>query len=126
MHAQNILNLTIYDRTGTIGFPVHVIWIEKASDIAEEYYASFTLDRSKKQHLGMLSAEGGVEIEDVAVKNPHAISKIWIDPAEGLSDEALRNWVKGAKLNPKAEEGVVDILRKLYDVYIKGDASLAE
>jgi succinyl-CoA synthetase beta subunit len=126
MHAGNILKLTIYDRTGTIGYPVHVIWIEKASDIAEEYYVSLTLDRSKKQHLGMLSAQGGVEIEDVAVKNPEAISKIWIDPVEGLTDEALRNWVKGARLNPKAEEGTIDILRKLYDVYIKGDASLAE
>jgi succinyl-CoA synthetase beta subunit len=126
MHAGNILKLTIYDRTGTIGYPVHVIWIEKASDIAEEYYVSLTLDRSKKQHLGMLSAQGGVEIEDVAVKNPEAISKIWIDPVEGLTDEALRNWVKGARLNPKAEQGTIDILRKLYDVYIKGDASLAE
>ncbi len=126
LHAENILNLTIYDRTGTVGYPVHVIWIEKASDIIEEYYCSFSLDRSKKKHLGMLSAQGGVEIEDVAKDNPDAISKIWVDPAIGLTDEALTAWVKGAKLNPKAEEGTIDILRKLYDVYITGDAALAE
>jgi len=126
MHAENILKLTIYDRTGTIGYPVKVVWIERASDISEEYYASFTLDRSQKKHLGMLSAEGGVEIEVVAEENPDAISKIWIDPVVGLTDEALTAWVKAAKLNPKAEQGTIDILRKLYDVYIKGDASLAE
>jgi len=126
MHAENILKLTIYDRTGTIGYPVKVVWIERASDISEEYYASFTLDRSQKKHLGMLSAEGGVEIEVVAENNPDAISKIWIDPVVGLTDEALTAWVKAAKLNPKAEQGTIDILRKLYDVYIKGDASLAE
>jgi succinyl-CoA synthetase beta subunit len=45
------------------GHTVNVVWIEVASDIAEEYYASFTLDRAKKAHLGMLSAEGGVEID---------------------------------------------------------------
>ena len=63
-HAGNILGLDIK------GHVVRIIWIEHASDIAEEYYASFTLDRSAKKHLGMLSAEGGVEIETVAVDEP--------------------------------------------------------
>ena len=58
------------------GHVVEVVWIEQASDIAEEYYASFTLDRAAKQHLGMLSAQGGVEIEQVAEENPDAIAKI--------------------------------------------------
>ena len=48
------------------------VWVEHASDIAEEYYASFTLDRAAKQYLGMLSAQGGVEIEQVAVESPDA------------------------------------------------------
>src|SRR5947209_10692663 len=56
-HAQNILGMDIK------GHVVKVVWIETASDIAEEYYASFTLDRAAKLHLGMLSAQGGVEIE---------------------------------------------------------------
>jgi succinyl-CoA synthetase beta subunit len=63
-HAGNILGLDIK------GHIVKIIWIEVASDIAEEYYASFTLDRSAKKHLGMLSAEGGVEIETVAETEP--------------------------------------------------------
>ena len=69
------------------GHTVEVVWIEKASDIAEEYYASFTLDRAAKKHLGMLSAQGGVEIEAVADKDPDAIAKIWIDPVDGLDEK---------------------------------------
>ncbi|MDQ2679319.1 MAG: ADP-forming succinate--CoA ligase subunit beta [Actinomycetota bacterium] len=119
-HATNILGLDIK------GHIVKVIWIEVASDIAEEYYASFTLDRSAKKHLGMLSAEGGVEIETVAVENPDAIAKIWIDPVDGLDEATAREWVKAAKLNPAAEDGAVDILVKLYRAYTEGDADLTE
>jgi succinyl-CoA synthetase beta subunit len=120
LHAGNILGLDIK------GHIVKTIWIEHASDIAEEYYASFTLDRSKKAYLGMLSAQGGVEIEDVAATDPDAIAKIWIDPVAGLSEADARAWVKAANLNPKAEDGAVVILRQLYDAYVNGDADLAE
>ena len=119
-HASNILGLDIK------GHVVKIIWIEKASDIAEEYYASFTLDRSAKKHLGMLSAEGGVEIETVADENPDAIAKIWIDPVDGLTEQAARDWVAAAKLDPKATDGAVDILLKLYRAYTEGDADLCE
>jgi succinyl-CoA synthetase beta subunit len=108
------------------GHTVEIIWIEVASDIAEEYYASFTLDRSAKKHLGMLSAEGGVEIEAVAESNPDAIAKIWVDPVDGLSEAQAREWVAAAKLNPDATEGAVDILQKLYTAYVDGDADLVE
>ena len=108
------------------GHVVKTVWIEHASDIAEEYYASFTLDRSKKQYLGMLSAQGGVEIEVVAESDPDAIAKIWIDPVDGLDEATCRAWVKAAKLNPAAEDGAVDILMKLYRAYVEGDADLVE
>jgi succinyl-CoA synthetase beta subunit len=119
-HASNILGLDIK------GHIVNTIWVEKASDIAEEYYASFTLDRSAKKYLGMLSAEGGVEIETVAEENPDAIAKIHVDPVEGLSEAQCREWVAAAKLNPQATEGAVDILMKLYNAYVEGDADLVE
>ena len=119
-HAQNILGLDIR------GHVVKRLWIEVASDISEEYYASFTLDRSAKMHLGMLSAEGGVEIETVAEQNPEAISKVWIDPVEGLTEGAAREWVAGANLNPDANEGTVEVLQKLYIAYVEGDADLCE
>jgi succinyl-CoA synthetase beta subunit len=119
-HAGNILGLDIK------GHVVKILWVEHASDIAEEYYASFTLDRSAKKHLGMLSAEGGVEIEVTAEENPDAIAKIHIDPVDGLTPEAARAWVEAAKLNPQATEGAVDILVKLYRCYTEGDCDLAE
>jgi succinyl-CoA synthetase beta subunit len=119
-HAGNILGMDIK------GHVVHRVWIEHASNIAKEYYASFTLDRSAKLHLGMLSASGGVEIEQVADENPEAIARISIDPVDGLSEKACRAWVADAKLDPEANEGAVDILLKLYRCYIEGDCDLAE
>ena len=119
-HAGNILGMDIKGHT------VEILWIELASDIAEEYYASFTLDRAAKKHLGMLSAQGGVEIEAVAESDPDAIAKIHIDPVDGLSPEACREWVLAAKLNPDVTDGAVDILLKLYRAYVEGDADLVE
>ena len=100
-HAANILGLDIR------GHIVENLWIEKASDIAEEYYVSFTLDRSAKKHLGMLSAEGGVEIETVAEENPDAIAKIWVDPVDGLTEDRCRQWVLAANLNPDVTDQTV-------------------
>jgi succinyl-CoA synthetase beta subunit len=119
-HATAILGMDIR------GHIVKRVWIERASDIAEEYYASFTLDRSAKKHLGMLSAEGGVEIEVVAEKNPDAISKIHVDPVDGLTDDQARAWVLAAKLNPNVTDQAVEILKKLYTCYVEGDCDLAE
>ncbi len=119
-HSGAILGMDIK------GHVVHRIWVEHASDIAEEYYASFTLDRSAKKYLGMLSAQGGVEIETVAEENPDAIARLTIDPVDGLDDATCRAWVESARLNPAATDGAVDILLKLYRAYVDGDADLVE
>ena len=119
-HAENILGLDIK------GHIVQRVWIEKASDISEEYYASFTLDRSAKKHLGMLSKEGGVEIETVAEENPDAIAKVWVDPVAGLSDEDVAAWVAAANLPEAAVEGSKVILKQLYTAYVEGDADMVE
>jgi succinyl-CoA synthetase beta subunit len=119
-HAGAILGMDIK------GHVVQRVWVEHASDIAEEYYASFTLDRSAKKYLGMLSAQGGVEIETVAEENPEAIARITIDPVDGLDDATCRAWVQEAALNPAATDGAVDILLKLYRAYVDGDADLVE
>ena len=119
-HAANILGLDIG------GHVVGRVWIELALDIAEESYASFTLDRSAGKHLGMLSAEGGVEIETVADENPDAIAKIWIDPVDGLDEATARAWVAAANLPEAAVAGTVDIVQKLYTAYVEGDADLVE
>ncbi|MEA3019860.1 MAG: succinyl-CoA synthetase beta subunit [Actinomycetota bacterium] len=119
-YATDILGMDIRGHT------VKRVWIEQASDIAEEYYASFTLDRSAKKHLGMLSAQGGVEIEVVAEEHPDAIARIHVDPVDGLTDAQARAWVGAAKLNPAATDGAVEILVKLYTCYVEGDCDLAE
>jgi len=120
LHAGNILGLDIK------GHIVRRLWIEHASDIAKEYYASFTLDRSAKKHLGMLSAQGGVEIEQVAATDPDAIARIYVDPVDGLSAEAARAWVLAAKLDAEAVDGTVEILQKLYRCFVDGDGDLVE
>ena len=119
-HAEHILGMDIR------GHVVGTLWIEQASDIAEEYYASFTLDRSAKLHLGMLSARGGVEIEQVAEEAPEAIARLHVDPVDGLTEVVAREWVGRAKLNPAATDGTVDVLVKLYRAYVDGDADLVE
>ena len=119
-HAGNILGMDIKGHT------VHRVWIERSSDIAKEYYASFTLDRPNKVYLGMLSAEGGVEIEEVAANNPDAISMLSINPLDGLSLEQARTWVADAKIDDIAREQTAELLVKLYRCYVEGDCDLAE
>src|SRR5487761_2689353 len=118
--ARNILGLDIK------GHVVRRLWIERSSDIAKEYYASFTLDRMNKTHLGMLSAQGGVEIEVVAEENPEAIAFLSIDPVHGLDIETARRWVHEAELDEVAREQAAQLLVKLYDCYTTGDCDLAE
>jgi succinyl-CoA synthetase beta subunit len=119
-HAGNILGLDIK------GHVVRRLWVERSSDIEKEYYASFTLDRPNKTHLGMLSAQGGVEIEVVAEENPEAIAMLSIDPVRGLDVETARRWVAEAELDEPAREQAAELLVKLYDCYTRGDCDLAE
>ena len=118
--AAAILDLTIK------GHPVRRLLVERATDIAEEYYASFTLDRSAKLHLGMLSAAGGIDIEQVAAETPDAIARIHVDPVDGLTEAACRDWVAAAQLSERASEGTVELLQNLYRCFVEGDADLVE
>jgi succinyl-CoA synthetase beta subunit len=119
-HAGNIIGMDIKGHT------VHRVWVEHASDIKKEYYASFTLDRGAKQYLCMVSKEGGVEIEAVAEENPDAIKMVHIEPTEGFSEEQARQIVTDAALDPEAIDGATDILLKLYKAFVEGDCDLVE
>ena len=119
-HAGNILGMDIK------GHVVRRLWIESSSDIAKEYYSSFTLDRPNKVYLGMLSAEGGVEIEEVAATNPGAIAKLSIDPTVGLDLATATKWVADANLDEEAREQTAELLVKLFTCYVDGDCDLAE
>ena len=118
--ADSILGMDI--RGHTVG----CVLIEEAADIAAEYYASFTLDRSNGQYLGMLSAQGGVEIEEVAATDPAAIARLWIDPVDGLDEARARSWVRDARLDTSARPGAGEVLLTLYRAFVDGDADLVE
>jgi succinyl-CoA synthetase beta subunit len=108
------------------GHTVHKIWVEHASDIAREYYVSFTLDRGVKQYLCLLSSEGGVEIEEVAKTNPDAIARVHIDPLEGLTEDEAARAVSAAGIDEASRTGVAKVLLQLYQAFVEGDADLVE
>jgi succinyl-CoA synthetase beta subunit len=119
-HAAAILGMDIRGHT------VERLWIEQATDIAQEYYASFTLDRGARLHLGMVSARGGVDIEQVAVEDPGALIRRHIDPVQGLTAADAAALIDAAGLDPAARAGAIDILQKLYRCFVDGDADLVE
>ena len=119
-HATNILGLDIK------GHIVRTLWIEHASDIATEYYASVLLDRSAKQPMAIFSVEGGVEIEQVADESPEKLVRHHVDALKGLSrEEAVQIATKGGA-DADVIDGVADALVALYEVWLDEDASLAE
>jgi succinyl-CoA synthetase beta subunit len=119
-HATNILGLDIH------GHIVRTLWIEHASDIATEYYASVLLDRSAKQPLVMFSTEGGVDIEEVAEQTPEKLIRRHVDALEGLSHEDAAQIARDGGADADVIDGVADALVALYEVWLQEDATLAE
>ena len=108
------------------GHRVESLLIEEASTIIKEYYISFTLDRSVKKYLMLLSAKGGMDIEEVAEKNPKDLIKIYISPSEGLTEETTINAIKDANLDPEFTNEIKNIILKLYNLFVAGDCDLVE
>jgi len=108
------------------GHTVHRVWIEAASDIEKEYYASVTFDRGEKKPLVMLSAMGGVDIEAVAAEHPDKLARLHIDPLSGFHPHHARRLCYDAGIDEGAMKGVVDILGRLYEGFIALDATLVE
>src|SRR2546421_6702012 len=119
-HAEAILGMDIRGHT------VHELWIEKASDIASEYYASFVFDRAAKKTLAMLSTQGGVDIEEVAERDPEAIARVHIDPLLGFQDFHARELAFNAGVDADVVRGVTALLGRLYDAYVAEEAMLVE
>src|SRR4051794_36994613 len=103
-HAEAILGMDIRGHT------VHELWIEKASDIAAEYYASFVFDRAAKKTLAMLSTQGGVDIEEVAASSPDAIARVHIDPLLGFQDFHARELAFKAGVDDDVVRGITTLL----------------
>ena len=118
--ARDILGMDIK------GHIVHRVWIEAASDIAKEYYASITFDRGEKKPLVMLSAMGGVDIEAVAEEHPDKLARLHIDPLSGFHPHHARRLCYDAGIDDGAMKGVIDILLRLYQGFIDLDTTLME
>jgi succinyl-CoA synthetase beta subunit len=108
------------------GHTVGVVLLEPAADIAAEYYAGFTFDRSARLHLGLLSAQGGVDIEEVAARDPEAVARAHVDPLDGLSADAAADLVARAGIDGAAAGLIASILPPLYRAYVSADADLVE
>ncbi|MGN6170039.1 MAG: ADP-forming succinate--CoA ligase subunit beta [Solirubrobacteraceae bacterium] len=120
MHAAAILGMDIR------GLKVHELWVERASKIDAEYYASVIFDRSEKAPLVMLSTKGGMDIEQVAEEDPEAIARLHIDPLVGFQDFQGRRLCFEAGVDPDVVRAVGAMLAKLYGVFIVEDATLVE
>jgi succinyl-CoA synthetase beta subunit len=119
--AEEILGLDIN------GHVVRKLWIERASEIAKEYYLSVTFDRGTKTVLFMLTTEGGVEIEEVAARSPEALARLHVDPLEGFQPYQARRVIYGAGIDdPGEQKQIMAIVGKLYRCFVESDAMLCE
>src|SRR5438876_8919250 len=119
--AREILGLDIR------GHVVRKLWIERASDIAKEYYLSITFDRSEKKPLFMLTKEGGVEIEEVAANNPDALARLHVNVLEGYQPYQARRLIYSAGIDdPNELKQLLDIVGRLYRCFVECDAMLCE
>ena len=108
------------------GHTVHRVLVAPTADIAEEYYFSFLVDRANRNYLCIASIEGGVEIEEVARTNPDAVAKVSIDPGTGVDDAKAAEIVAATRFPDEIADEAKSVIKKLWDVFIKEDASLVE
>jgi succinyl-CoA synthetase beta subunit len=118
--AEDILGMDIKGHT------VHRVLVAPTADIAEEYYFSFLVDRANRNYLCIASIEGGVEIEEVARTNPDAVAKVSIDPGTGVDDAKAAEIVAATRFPAEVADEAKDVVKKLWDVFIKEDATLVE
>jgi succinyl-CoA synthetase beta subunit len=119
-HANAILGMDIR------GLTVHELYVEKASDIAEEYYAAILLDRTAKKPMAMLSRMGGMDVEEIAEKDPNAIVRLHVDPLEGFQDFHARRLTFDSQIASDVVRPVGAMLSRLYEAFAEEDALLVE
>jgi succinyl-CoA synthetase beta subunit len=120
-HSREILGMDIRGHT------VQKVWIERASEIAREYYLSITFDRGEKKPLFMFTTEGGIEIEEVAAKSPDALARLHVDPLAGFHPWQARRLVYEAGVGDAAEQKqIVAIIGRLYEAFTATEAMLCE
>jgi succinyl-CoA synthetase beta subunit len=119
-HAEAILGMDIR------GFTVHEVWVEQASKIDAEYYASIILDRSEKKLLAILSRMGGMDVEEVAETDPAALIQRHIEPGEEFTSDTARQMAIDARIDEDVTDGVAELMVQLHDTALAEDATLIE
>src|SRR3954465_2275567 len=119
-HAQNILGLDIK------GHIVKKLLVSEASDIAEEYYISFLLDRANRTYLAMCSVEGGMEIEEVAATKPDRLAKVPVNAVKGVDLAFARSIAEQGHLPAEVLDAAAVTIQKLWEVFVAEDATLVE
>jgi len=125
--SRNICgNLLVTKQTGQEGKIVNNMYIESGCDIDHEFYLAILVDRDRKSVLVMASTEGGMDIEEVAERNPEAIQKIWADPSLGLRDDDCASLSDSLGLSGTSSEQMIEMLNSLYAMFIEKDCSMIE
>lgn len=119
-HAKNILGMNIKDHI------VHKVMVTVGAQIAQEYYFSILLDRTNSNYLCMCSVSGGVDIEKLAAENPAALTKISINPLQGIDRETAKHIVVSAGFANSIQEQMIVTIMKLWEVFVQEDALLVE
>src|SRR5215210_1307676 len=119
-HAEAIVGMDIR------GFIVHEVWVERASRIDAEYYASIILDRSEKKLLAILSRMGGMDVEEVAEADPGALIQRHIEPGEEFTTDIARQMAIDGRIDEDVTDGVAELLTRLHAVALAEDATLIE
>ena len=125
-HAEAIIGMEISGPRGEGPFTVHEVWVEQASEIDNEYYASIILDRSEKKSLAILSRMGGMNVEEIAENDPDALVQRHIDPAKGLSVDEASQLAVDAGIDEDVVDGVAEIMVALNGAFNEFDATLIE
>jgi len=119
--ARTILGMDIN------GHVVRKLWVEKASEIAREYYFSLTFDRGDKKALFIFTKEGGIDIEEVAAERPEALARLHVDPLEGFQPYQARRLIYGAGIEDASEQKqIAKIAEQLYAALVGSEAMLCE
>src|SRR3954464_6394654 len=119
-HAEAIIGMDIR------GFTVHELYVERASEIDEEYYAAIVFDRSARAPMVMLSRMGGMDVEEIAERDPTAIVRLHVDPLLGFQDFHGRRLAFESGIAADVIRPVGALLARLYDTFIAEDAMLVE
>jgi succinyl-CoA synthetase beta subunit len=124
--ADAILGMDISGPRGEGPFKVHQVWVEGASEIEAEYYASIILDRSAKKLMTMLSTMGGMNVEEIAEKDPDALVRRHVEPKDGFGAKQAKALAKDAGVDEAAADKTAELLEKLYEAFNSADATLIE